>query len=68
MDKTPSAVIPGNRLFNTTFGLPRSGKNIAGSLDTVRSGSPAMGIVKLLRASELGFHFVRATQSRRKEG
>src|SRR5579871_3880304 len=26
-----------------------------------------MGIVKLLRASELGFHFVRATQSRRKE-
>ena len=32
----------------------------------VECNAPAMGIVKLPRVSELGFHFVRATKSRRK--
>jgi hypothetical protein len=40
MGKTSRAVIPGSRLFNTLFGLPRTGKNIIRSLATIQSGSP----------------------------
>src|ERR1700751_1922246 len=40
MDKTLRAVISGSRLFNTVFGLPRSGENITRSLATFQSGSP----------------------------
>src|ERR1700751_1588876 len=41
MDKTWRAVISGSRLFNTVFGLPRNGENIARSLGTFQSGSPS---------------------------
>jgi hypothetical protein len=41
MGKTSRAVISGSRLFNTVFGLPRNGENIARSLGTFESGSPA---------------------------
>ena len=40
LERTSRAVVSGSRLFNTIFGIPRSGKNITGSLDTIQSGSP----------------------------
>ena len=40
MGKTSRAVVPGSRLFNTLFGLPRDGENITRSLGTRQSGSP----------------------------
>ena len=33
-----------------------------------QSGSPAMGIVKLLRVSELGFHFCNSDEVASKRG
>ena len=38
MDKTLRAVIPGSRLFNTLFGVPRNGENITRSLGSFQSG------------------------------
>ena len=63
---TPVETFLGAARLTRYFGLPRSEKNITRSSGALQSGSPAMGIVKLLRVSELGFHFVRATKSRRK--
>jgi hypothetical protein len=40
MDKKSRAIIPGSRLFNALLGLPRTNKNIVGSLGTTQSGSP----------------------------
>jgi hypothetical protein len=40
IDKTSRAVISGSRLFNTIFGLPRNGENIARFLGAFQSGSP----------------------------
>jgi hypothetical protein len=34
-DKTARAVVPGSRLFNTIFDLPRTGKNITRPLGTI---------------------------------
>ncbi|MFZ0505352.1 MAG: hypothetical protein WAM44_16660, partial [Chthoniobacterales bacterium] len=49
MDKTPRAVIPGSRLFNTLFSLPRTGKNFARSLGPTQSGSPPVGRCAFVR-------------------
>src|ERR1700751_2248279 len=44
MGKTSRAVIRGSRLFNTVFGLLRTGDKISRSLGTSQSGSPPVRI------------------------
>jgi hypothetical protein len=43
MGQTLRAVIPGSRLFNIIFGLPRVGKNIMRSVGRLQNGSPPVG-------------------------
>ena len=54
--------IRGSRLLHPVFGGTRGNTNDARRTFTRQSGSPAMGIVKLLRARELGFHFCKSDE------
>jgi hypothetical protein len=44
LGKTSRPVIPGSRLFNTLFDLPRPRKNSARSSGTIQSGSPPFAL------------------------
>ena len=56
MGKTSRAVISGSRPFNTAFGLPRNGENIARSSGTFQSGSPP-GLATIVRRGTAGRRF-----------
>jgi hypothetical protein len=51
MGETSRAVISGSRPFNTVFGLPRDGENIAKSSGTFQSGSPPGLATKVVEAA-----------------
>ena len=51
MDKTPRAVIPGSRLFNTLFWSPRTGKNFARLFESDPKRLPSGWTLRLCQIS-----------------